>query len=91
MEKDRFYIFASPWFWTHVGRFVRYVNFQEIEIADAIYFTRTGATFDVLRVKGLNDQSKYHGPFETAFIPSAGVKYLWLAKTPWVKEAKAPQ
>ena len=45
MEKGKFYLFASPWFWTCVGRYVRHLNFQDIEIADAIYFHADGGRF----------------------------------------------
>ena len=65
---------------------MRQVSFQEIEIADAVYFTNAGATFDILCHKGLVDgKSKVHGPFASLLIPAQGPKFPWLAKTPWVK------
>lgn len=85
MESGKFYLFSAPFFWTYVGRYVRHVGL-DIEIADAIYFTKTGATFDVLRSKGLQEGSKYHGPFRQYFIPAHPTgKTPWGAKTPWVK------
>ena len=86
MEQGRFYLISSPWFWTFVGRYVRHVNFQEIELDDAVYFTRTGATFDVLAVSGMNSNSKYHPLPSPIIIPAQGLKIPWLAKTPWAKE-----
>ena len=90
MEPGKFYLFSCPFFWTFVGRFVRQASFQDIEVADAIYFTRTGATFDVLCSRGLvltgDRKSLYHGPFTTLLIPAnPTVKFPWLAKTPWVQ------
>jgi len=86
MEVGKFYLFANPWFWTFVGRFVRHINFQEIEIADAIYFTRSGATFDVLCMTGLHSNSKVHKCPAGMIISSNGPKFPWLAKTPWVEK-----
>jgi hypothetical protein len=88
MEPGTFWLFACPWFFTVVGRFVRHVNFQEMEIEDALYFTRTGATFDVLCTKGMvpgREGSKYHPLPGRVIIPTAGLKIPWLAPTPWVK------
>ena len=93
MEKGKFYLFASPWFWTCVGRYVRHLNFQDIEIADAIYFTRTGAVFigpNGLATIGLQKETIYHGPAASMIIPSAGLKIPWLAPTPWAKERNDP-
>lgn len=95
MHEGRYYLFACPWFFTVVGRFVRYANFQEIEVRDAVYFTRTGATFDKLCTDGMvggPQGSKYH-PLkdredEGVLIPAAGLKVPWLAPTPWAKGEK---
>ena len=77
---------ALPWFFTVVGRFVRQVNFREIELSDALYFTRTGATFDVLSSKGMQKESQFHHFAEKRIIvPDGGIKIPWTAKTPWVK------
>ena len=88
LEVGKFYLFACPWDWTFVGRYVGKPSWDEIEIADSIYFTRTGATFDVLCRDGLvmqgNDKSLIHGG--PRFIPAAGPKWEWRAATPWVKK-----
>ena len=88
MEPGKYYLFACPFFWTFVGEYVRDLNFQKIIVRNAGYFTRTGATFDILCSKGFQR--------ETAFvdcsalgempIPSQGPWFPWLAKTPWVKK-----
>jgi len=89
MEKDKFYLIAGPWFWTVVGRYVRHANLQDIELADAVYFTFTGATFDVLCRDGMNSKSKYHGPLpEGSLFPAQGLKIPWLAETPWIRRSK---
>lgn len=86
MEPGKFYLFCCPFFWTYVGRFVREPNFMRIELADAIYFTRTGATFDILCSKGLQPDSIIVGPFKTYFIPANPTGITpWEAKTPWAK------
>jgi hypothetical protein len=86
MKEGDWYLFAVPWDWTFVGQYIRHVSFQEIEIANAIYFTRTGATFDILCHKGLQEQTKHHGPFRSMLIPAQGPKFPWKAAAPWVKK-----
>lgn len=89
MEKGKFYLISSPWFWTFVGRYVGPINFQEIALEDAIYFTRTGATFDLLATKGMirgENGSKYHALPGQIIIPAQGLKVPWLAPTPWVSK-----
>lgn len=54
----------------------------------AIYFTRTGATFDVLCSKGLilsgDRKSQYHGPWRELFIPAhPTIWFPWEAARPW--------
>jgi hypothetical protein len=91
MHEGKWYLFAVPFFFTFVGRYVRHVDFQTIEIRDAVYFTRTGATFDILCTKGMakgENGSKYHkvaqAPDHFPTIPAAGPHFPWLAPTPWV-------
>jgi hypothetical protein len=89
MEPGKFYLFSCPFYWTFVARFRKQLNFQELLVEDAIYFTRPGATFDVLCHKGLvrsgSNKSQYHGPFPELIIPAhPTVKFPWLAETPWV-------
>ena len=90
MEEGKFYLFACPFFWTFVGRYVKHLNFQELVIEDAIYFTRTGATFDILCTKGLvlegEGRSRYHVLPGQPIISAQGPKIEWRAKTPWVKK-----
>lgn len=100
MEPGRFYLISCPWYWTFVGRFIRHVNMQECAIAEAIYFTTTGATFDILCSKGMQLGSRYHPvrvPLVLAdgtevpnglIIPSQGPKFPWGAATPWVSKVK---
>lgn len=101
MQEGRFYLFACPFFWTWIGRYVRHVNFQEVVIADATYTTHTGATFDVLTRTGFVPTSKHH-PVRTtlvladgseipggAVIPAQGPKLAWEAPTPWVQRKGA--
>lgn len=89
LEEGQFYLFACPWDWTWVGRYVRHLNFQELVIDDAIYFTRTGATFDVLTTKGLvlsgDRKSQIHPCGNGVIIPAQGPKIPWRAATPWAK------
>ncbi len=101
MEAGKFYLFSSPFFWSFVGRYVKHLNFQEIVIADAMYFTCTGATFDVLCKTGLVDGTSKCHPSRVDLvlsdgtvvpngniIPSQGPKWAWGAKTPWVEKRK---
>jgi hypothetical protein len=101
MKPGDWYLFACPFFFTYVGRYVRHLSFQDLVIADAIYFTRTGATFDRLCSEGLvltgGKKSLYHPaavPLELptgevirggVIIPAQGPKHPWRAGTPWVK------
>jgi hypothetical protein len=85
VEEGKFYLFACPWDWTFVGRFRKQLSFQELVIDKAIYFTRTGATFDKLCSEGLNKQSLYHHVGDGIIIPAQAIKFPWAAKTPWAK------
>ena len=89
MEPGKFYLFACPFYFTFVGRFVRKLDFQELVIEDAGYFTRTGATFDVLCRDGMVETSQFHPCDGQLFIPAQGPKFPWFAATPWVR-AQAP-
>lgn len=101
LKEGKFHLHACPFFFTFVGQYVRHLNFQELVIAHAMYFTRTGATFDVLCAKGLvttgDNKSEYH-PCRVVLeledgtlipnglvIPAQGPKFPWAAETPWVK------
>jgi hypothetical protein len=92
VEKGKFYLFSSPFFWTFVGRFMRRVDMYDIEANDVIYFTRTGATFDILCKSGLimsgDRKSLYHYCGDGILIPAQGPKFPWHAKTPWAKKEK---
>jgi hypothetical protein len=73
-----------------VGRYVRHLNRDEILIRDGGYFTRTGATFDVLTAQGFQEGTRFHptaGGVEQ-IIPAQGPKWPWLALTPWAKAEK---
>lgn len=101
MREGQFYLVAAPFFWTVVGRYVKHLSFQDMVLADAMYFTRPGDTFDVLCSKGLvlsgEKRSLYH-PLAVplvlpdgvevrggVIVPASGLKYPWGAPTPWVK------
>lgn len=89
MEQGEWWLISCPWFWTVVGRFVRQVNFQECLMEDVIYFTRTGATFDKLSTKGIVAETQYNGPSvvgQKILVPTQGLKYQWLAPTPWANK-----
>lgn len=86
MEEGKFYIFSCPFFWTFVGRFVRQITLQDFLIDDALYFTRTGATFDILCKKGMQGESIFHVVGNGIIIPAQGPKFPWHAPTPWVKK-----
>lgn len=99
MQPDQFYLISAPFFWTFVGRYVRHLNFQELVLADAVYFTRTGRTFDELCSAGMvergDGKSLYHALKADLIIggevfrggvivPAQGPKFPWTAPTPWV-------
>lgn len=56
----KFYLFATPWDWTFVGEYVRHDDRENIIIRNGGYFTRTGATFDILSEQGFQEQTKFH-------------------------------
>lgn len=88
MEEGKFYLIVSPFFMTYVGRFVRVLNFREVAIDNALYFTRTGTTFNNLCKSGMVAESQYHA-FENdveQIVPFEGAKFPWNGPTPWVKK-----
>jgi hypothetical protein len=89
MEKGEFWLFSCPWDWTFVGQYVRHTSGgNEIIIRNGGYFTRPGATFEILCAKGFNENTTFH-PTENGdeqIIPAQGPKWRWRAKTPWVKK-----
>ena len=88
LQAGKFYLFATPWDWTFAGEFVRYANRDEIVIRNGGYFTRTGATFDVLCSSGFTDQTLFHARADGAemSIPAQGPKWPWTAKVTWIKK-----
>ena len=78
------FLFACPWDWTFVGRLEGFVGGRLI-ITEAGYFTRTGATFDVLCKEGFNENTRFH-PARTSDgrlrIPNVGPVFPWGAKWP---------
>ena len=90
LEPGKFYLFACPWDWTFVGRYIQHADGRKkLEVSDCIYFTRTGATFGKLSTEGLvtgaNGSLIHGGP---RFIPNDGPVWAWTAATPWVKGEK---
>lgn len=86
MEPGKWYLFAVAFYFTFVGRFVRELNFKRLVIDHSGYFTRTGATFDVLTTKGLQPGTKFHADNPVPImIPNDGPVWPWLAATPWFK------
>lgn len=86
MEPGKYYLIVSPFFMTYVGRFVEHLNFRESVIDNALYFTRTGVTFDRLCATGMVSESVYHsfGDGVRVIIPFEGSKFPWRGPTPWV-------
>lgn len=86
MEEGKYYLIVSPFFMTYVGRFVRHASFRESIIDNALYFTRTGTTFNQLCEKGMVAESQYHpfGDDVEIVIPFEGAKFPWRGPTPWV-------
>lgn len=90
LESGKYYLFACPWDWTFVGEFVGYNGRDMLIVRNAGYFTRTGATFDILSSKGFQSETKFHARQDGAemAIPAGGPWWPWTAATPWVKGAK---
>ena len=88
MEVDKYYLFACPWDWTFVGQYVKHLSFHELVIRNGGYFTRTGATFEILCSKGFVSETTFHPTVDgiEQIIPAQGPKWRWMAKTPWVKK-----
>lgn len=78
------FLFACPWDWTFVGRFVGFVG-DRLILHEAGYFTRTGATFDRLCKEGFVDETVFH-PSKIANgeirIPDGGPIFPWEAEWP---------
>ena len=53
------FLFAVQWDWTWIGRFKGYRG-ALLLLDEAGYFTRTGATFDVLCKEGLQENTEFH-------------------------------
>ncbi len=85
-EQDvgKVFLFAIPWDWTVVGRFVAIVG-DRLLLAEAGYFTRTGATFDRLCTGGFTGETKFH-PLKAnggrLYIPNRGLVFPWDAAWP---------
>ncbi len=60
-EEDigKVFLVAFPWDWTIAGRFKGYRGTAMI-FEEAGYFTRTGATFDVLCSEGFTPETQFH-------------------------------
>ena len=88
LEAGKFYLFSCPWDWTFVGEYVRHESPSRIVVKNAGYFTRTGATFDILSTKGFQRETQFHptpGGIEQEITGPAPV-WPWRAPTPWVKK-----
>ena len=78
------FLFAVPWDWTVVGRFVGHVG-DRLVLHQAGYFTRTGATFDRLCKDGFGSDTRFHpaaGPEGELRIPNQGLVFPWAADWP---------
>lgn len=80
----RVFLLALPWDWTVVGRLEGFVG-DRLIMAEAGYFTRTGATFDRLCKAGFVAETIFH-PIKTAGgrirVPNAGMIFPWEAAWP---------
>lgn len=78
------FLFAVPWDWTFVGRLEGFIG-DRLIIAEAGYFTRTGATFDRLCKEGFVAETQFHAIKTSGGrvrIPNAGVVFPWEADWP---------
>ena len=85
-DVGKVFLFAMRWDWTFVGRFVRFVG-SRIEVEQAGYFTRTGATFDALTTKGFTTETNFC-PFKQKAVRIGSIEDINLL-VPW--EADWPQ
>lgn len=78
------FLLSLPWDWTVVGRLEGFLG-DRLILAEAGYFTRTGATFDLLCKHGFNQQTQFH-PIQTAGgrirVPNVGMVFPWEADWP---------
>ncbi|HTU18517.1 MAG TPA: hypothetical protein VMG10_10695 [Gemmataceae bacterium] len=83
-DLGKVFLFALPWDWTFVGRFEGFIG-ERIVIAEAGYFTRTGATFDRLCKEGFAPDTQFHA-IKTAGgrcrVPNGGLIFPWEAAWP---------
>ena len=89
LEPGKFYLFACPWDWTFIGEYVRHFDGgRRILIRNGGYFTRTGATFNVLCSEGFKPETKFHATVNglEQGISAEANWWQWTAKTPWVKK-----
>lgn len=83
-DVGKVFLFALPWDWTVVGRFVGFAA-DRLILHEAGYFTRTGATFDRLCSDGFTAETQFHamkGPNGELRIPNAGLVFPWTAAWP---------
>lgn len=80
----RVFLLSLPWDWTVVGRLHGFVG-DRLILKEAGYFTRTGATFDVLCKDGFNANTQFHameGDGGEMRVPNAGMVFPWMADWP---------
>lgn len=82
------FLLAIPWDWTVVGRLEGFIG-DRLILAEAGYFTRTGATFDRLCKHGFTGDTQFHA-IQTAGgrirVPNMGLVFPWEA--PWPQKPK---
>jgi hypothetical protein len=86
MEPGKFYLIACVWDWTYVGEYVGPDGLGGHKIRKGGYFTRTGATFDVLTTTGFVAETNFCSAHPYTFgIGPVNLWMEWHAPKPWVK------
>lgn len=78
------FLFSCPWDWTFVGRLEDFIG-DRLVITEAGYFTRTGATFDVLCKDGFQGNTEFHAVKTKdgrIRIPNGGPVFPWESDWP---------
>lgn len=84
------FLFALPWGWTWVGRLEGFIG-DRLILVEAGYFTRTGATFDLLCRNGFVTETSFHTVKTEdgrVRVPNVGIVMPWEAA--WPQTGKQP-
>ena len=86
-DVGKVFLLAIPWDWTVIGRLKGMVG-DRLVLEEAGYFTRTGATFDVLCKTGFAAETSFHLCGEIR-VPNQGMVFPWTAEWPQQGVAQA--